>query len=104
MIQPEQCRTLAEVRSAIDEVDNQIMALLGARFRFVEVAGRIKGSPDRISDDARNRQVLERMRTAAEAAGVPLALARELYAAVIKTSIEHQLRRIGDNSSNDPTD
>ena len=104
MIQPEQCQTLAEVRSAIDDIDDQVMTLLGTRFRLVEVAGRIKDSPDRIRDNTRNAQVLERMRSAAETAGVPAAFAGELYTALIQASIEHQLRRIDDNGKNGATD
>lgn len=104
MIQPEQYQTLAEVRSAIDHVDDQIITLLGTRFRLIEAAARIKDDPHRVRDDVRNAQVLERMKTSAEVAGVPPTLAGELYAAVIEASIEHQLQRISGKRRNDTTD
>jgi isochorismate pyruvate lyase len=87
MIDPEQCTTMVEVRSAIDELDAQIIALLGKRFRFVEAAARIKHSPAEVRDESRIAEVLDRVRGLARDAAVQEDLVAHFYEEMIEAAI-----------------
>ena len=40
---PEQCSSMAEVRAGVDALDQELVALLAERFRFMNAAARIVG-------------------------------------------------------------
>ncbi|MBA3677965.1 MAG: chorismate mutase [Sphingosinicella sp.] len=92
-ISPQECRTMTEVRHGVDEVDRQIIALLGERFRYMEAAARIKPSREMVRDEARKADVLEKVRRSAEGAGVDVRLAEGLYETLVEASIDFELRR-----------
>jgi isochorismate pyruvate lyase len=93
MIKPEQCQTLAEVRNGIDDLDDEIVKLLVARFRFIEAAARIKPHRDDVRDDMRKAEVVERARVAALQAGIPDELIAQLYEMLVEGSIAHEFAR-----------
>ena len=93
MTDPDQCRTMAEVRRGVDEIDRQIVALLGRRFRFMDAAARIKRSRDEVRDEQRKAAVLDHVRTAARDAGISEELVAELYDRLVEASIAYELRR-----------
>jgi isochorismate pyruvate lyase len=93
MIDPEQCTTMAEVRAGIDDLDAEIVALLGQRFRFVEAAGRVKRSRDEVRDERRISEVIQRVRKLAREAGVPEELVGRFYGQVIETAITIELQQ-----------
>ncbi len=84
---------MTEVRHGVDEVDRQIIALLGERFRYMEAAARIKPSREMVRDEARKADVLEKVRRSAEGAGVDVRLAEGLYETLVEASIDFELRR-----------
>ena len=90
MIEPEQCRTMAEVRAGVDRLDDEIVALLTRRFRFMDAAARIKLSRDDVRDEARKAEVIERARRNARDAGVPEELIARLYDMLIEGSIAYE--------------
>ena len=61
MIEPEQCRSMAEVRAGVDQLDAELVTLLARRFRFMDAAARIKLSRDDVRDEARKAEVIERL-------------------------------------------
>ncbi|MDA3882648.1 MAG: chorismate mutase [Bacteroidales bacterium] len=67
MLKPDECTSLDEVRKQIDEIDEQIMALFGTRFQFVQEVTKYK-KPDAESIIAHERRakVLNRIRQLAE--------------------------------------
>lgn len=91
MIAPQDCTTMAEVRAGVDALDQQIVALLGTRFRFMEAAARIKSARGDVRDEARKAQVIANVRAAAAASGVPDALIARLYDMLIEGSIAYEL-------------
>ena len=93
MIEPENCRSMAEVRAGVDALDEQIVTLLGKRMQFLEAAARIKQHRDQIRDEERNAVVIEHAAEVAARVGVPPALARELYALLLEGSIAYELER-----------
>ena len=105
----DQATTMAEVRTAIDDLDRQIVALLGTppprrprappltppgkRMRYIEAAARIKPARTAVRDQWRVDDVLSKVRAAAAGANFPPALAADVYAVLVEGSIQHELAR-----------
>jgi isochorismate pyruvate lyase len=93
MIAPEHCRSMTEVRTGVDGIDEEIVRLLGIRFRFMEAAARIKLNREDVRDEERKAAVIDHVRRSARAAGVPLKLVVQLYDALIEGSIAYEFER-----------
>ncbi|MFF7397370.1 chorismate mutase [Achromobacter sp. NPDC008082] len=84
---------LASLRAEVDEIDQQIMLLLGVRFRCTDMIGELKTKHDMdLVDPVRESQQVERIRRLAEEAGVPPALAETILREVIDTVVDHHTR------------
>ena len=88
---PEDCTTMAEVRTGVDEVDRQIVALLARRFGYMDAAARIKPDRGAVRDEWRKADVKAKVDAAGGAAGVDRALLDRLYEDLIETSIAYEL-------------
>ena len=93
MIEPEQCQTMAEVRTGVDALDRQIVALLARRFRFMDAAARIKPTRDKVRDEERKSAVLQHVRRDAAAAGAPAEVIAGVYDSLVEASIAYELKR-----------
>lgn len=93
MILPEDCRSMADVRAGVDQLDQQIVRLLGKRMRFMEAAARIKPRREQVRDEERKAVVIARAMAAAERVGFPSALAEQLYDMLVEGSIAYELER-----------
>ncbi|WP_284734793.1 chorismate mutase [Sphingosinicella terrae] len=95
---------MLDVRAGIDQIDREILTLIGERFRFMEAAARIKPGRDKIRDDGRKAEVLGNVAGHAAANGVPAEVAAELYERLIEASIAYELERYDDRASAAATD
>jgi isochorismate pyruvate lyase len=88
---PEDCATMADVRTAIDELDRQIVALIARRFGYMDAAARIK--PDRASvrDEARKAEVIAKVKAEARALGLNEQQIAHMYDELIEASIRYEL-------------
>ncbi len=84
--------TLSDIRSAIDDIDTRIVALIAERQRWVEAAGALKTSTDAVRAPARVEQVIAGVRAKAEATGASPEVVEAAYRALIAAFIEHELR------------
>ncbi len=103
MTEPEDCRSMAEVRAGVDEIDERIVALLGTRMRFIAAAARIKPRRDQVRDEERKAAVIAHARDVAARVGFPPDVAARLYDQLIEASIAHELERFDALESQDPT-
>ena len=92
-VKPAECRTMAEVRHGIDRLDEQIVALLAERFRYMDSAARIKVDRDSVRDEARKAEVIANARRNAAAAGVPPELVAEIWERLVEASIAYEFDR-----------
>ena len=88
---PEDCTTMTEVRSGVDDIDRTIVALLRRRFAYMDAAARIKPDRSAVRDEWRKADVLGRVDAAAAELGVDRALIARLYEDLVETSIAHEL-------------
>jgi isochorismate pyruvate lyase len=57
-VKPADCTDMAQVRYGIDRLDEQIVALLAERFRYMDAAARIKPERGDVRDEARKAEVI----------------------------------------------
>ncbi|MGQ0710321.1 MAG: chorismate mutase [Rhodoferax sp.] len=86
------CTTMAEVRSHIDAIDDQILPLLVRRTAFMTQAARIKRDANQVHDQARIDTIVQRMGAAAAALGGQSDVVQAAYRALIAASIEFEHR------------
>lgn len=70
---------LANIRVSIDQLDGEIMRLLGERGKLVHKVGELKSHVGAVRVPERERQVVERAACLAEDNGLDAAFGRELY-------------------------
>lgn len=92
-VKPAACGTMAEVRHGIDRLDEQIVALIGERFRYMDAAARIKQTRDTVRDEWRKAQVIDNAKGHARAAGVPEAVVGDIYERLVEGSIAYEFDR-----------
>lgn len=90
---PDACRTMVEVRHGVDQLDEEIVALVGERFRYMDAAARIKPVREAVRDEGRKAQVLANVARLARAHDVPEGTAAELYERLVEASIGYELER-----------
>jgi isochorismate pyruvate lyase len=90
---------MSDVRRVIDELDDEIVALLAKRQRQIERAAKVKpalGIPARVPD--RVDEVLGRVLGAARREGLSVEVAMNLWTAIIEWSISYEERLMGDRA------
>ncbi len=84
--------SLAEVRTRIDELDDQIVALLARRQRHVKQAARYKQDDTAVRVPGRRAQMMRRLRERAVEEGVDPEVVESVYTAMIDAFIQLELR------------
>lgn len=90
---------MSDVRRVIDELDDELVALLAKRQRQIERAARVKpalGIPARVPE--RVDEVLARVLAAARREGLSVEVAMNLWTTVIEWSIQYEERLMGDRA------
>ncbi|MET4096628.1 chorismate mutase [Arthrobacter sp. UYCu712] len=82
---------LAAVRVAVDEVDEQIVALIGRRERLIRIAGTLKADSAEVRAPGRVERVIEHVRATAEQKDIDVELVEKTYRAMIDAFITLEL-------------
>lgn len=85
------CADMAEVRQAIDAIDQELVALLADRLHFIAEAARLKPRRDLVRDDDRVNDVLAKVRAAAGEQGIDPELIAGVFRELVERSIAHEL-------------
>jgi isochorismate pyruvate lyase len=92
-VPPGDCTNMAEVRFGVDRLDEQIVALLAERFRYMDAAARIKPERDAVRDEGRKAEVLANVVRLAEAEESPAPVILEVYERLIEGSIAYEFEQ-----------
>jgi isochorismate pyruvate lyase len=84
------CETLGEVRSNIDRIDRQIVALIAERGSYVREAARFKANPAAVEDKARVEQIITKLRGLAAEDQAPPDVVEATYRALIAAYTEEE--------------
>ena len=88
---PTDCHSIGDVRSAIDHVDEQIVALLGLRNDYVRAAARFKTSESAVAAPERQAAMLQVRRQWAEREGLDPDFVEKLYRDLVAYFIAREL-------------
>lgn len=85
------CTSLDEVRTQIDQLDDQIVELIAARNGYVKQAANFKHSVEEIKANERMEAVMDRARLRAMEFGVSPNLLTKLYTIMIDAMVEAEI-------------
>ena len=85
---------LAEIRAAIDALDDQIVDIIAQRQRLVEAAGRRKVNAAAVPAPERVAQVIGRVRARARESGAEPDVVEATYRAMIGAFVELERRHV----------
>ena len=88
---PADCRSMAEVRAAVDALDRHLVEMLVERFAYMRAAARIKPERGHVRDEARKAQVIANARHAATELGLPGEMIARLWDDLVEASIAYEL-------------
>jgi isochorismate pyruvate lyase len=90
---PEDCASMAELRDAIDELDQRLVRLLAQRQGYIERAAVLKQDRATVRDEARIEDVVSKVQAEAKAAGLSPAIAEAVWRVLIERSIAHEFQK-----------
>lgn len=86
------CESMADVRRNVDRLDQEIVALLAERSRYVAQAARIKEDIDTVRLPDRIEQVIDNVKRLAGEAELDPAIAEAAYRPMVDAYIEFERR------------
>jgi isochorismate pyruvate lyase len=89
---PEACENMADIRREIDDLDAQIVALLGKRFAYVKAASKFKTGEAAVKAPERLQAMLVQRRAWAEAAGLSPDVVEKMYRDLVSYFIAEEMR------------
>jgi len=89
---PEDCRSMPELRVAIDRLDAQLVAMLARRQAYIERAAVLKADRDTVRDTPRVEEVVRNVVAEAERRGLSPAIAEAVWRTLIEASIAHEYK------------
>ena len=90
---PEQCSDMKDIRVEIDALDEQVIALLGLRFQYVQAAAKFKTSEIGVRAPERFAALLEQRRQWAQQHRLNPDAIEKMYRDLVTHFIEEELKR-----------
>lgn len=92
MKEAKDCKNIEEIRAAIDEIDNQILACFGKRMEYVHEIVKFKSTEDGIVASDRQREVFRKIRERAVNFKLDPDLYEEIYRTLINWNIKKEMQ------------
>lgn len=89
--QPNECESMADVRSAIDSLDEELLDLLARRIGYIERAAKIKTSVDSIRDEQRIESIIAKRKLQAAEHGYSEEFIESTFRNLIEYSVVHEM-------------
>ncbi|WP_299407994.1 isochorismate lyase [Acaryochloris sp. IP29b_bin.148] len=90
-VNAQNCRDMTDIRRAIDQIDAQVIELLGQRFEYVKAAAQFKADTQSVQAPERLKMMLQQRRQWAEAAGLDPDVVEKLYRDLVDYFIKSEL-------------
>lgn len=88
MIEPQDCKSISEVRAEIDELDRSLISIISRRQQYVHAAASFKQNEEQVHAHERQLSMLAARRHWAETAGID----PDLIEAIFRTMVEHFIK------------
>ena len=85
------CKTLEEVRSEVDKIDEELVKLIAKRSKYVKQAAKFKDSVEEIKSDERIDDVLNHVRHLAATLGISPNLVADIFKILIDKMVEMEI-------------
>ena len=89
-LDPDDCKTMLDVRAGVDEIDRMLVALITRRQGYMDAAARIKPNRNVVRDEARIQQVLDNVKAEAEKHGLSWTIAEPVWREMMERCIAHE--------------
>jgi isochorismate pyruvate lyase len=99
MKQSKKCSTIQEVRTEIDRIDRQVIALFGERFEYVKEIVRFKSNEEEVAAKPRYDEVLKVRRKWAEENGINPDVVESIYKTLMQYFIDEQMKMLKEKKS-----
>jgi len=93
-----ECKTLDEVRTEIDKLDDQIVELIGARNSYIKQAAKFKDTVDEVKNPERIGEIIAKVRHKALELGMSANLLEEIYTIMIDEMVESEIAEFRNSS------
>lgn len=87
------CDSLADVRSAIDQIDAMLVGLLAERGRYVREAARFKRDAAEVAAPDRVQQVMDKVLAHAHLSGASPQVVQAVYRAMVPVFVAEEQQR-----------
>lgn len=99
-IAPENCTGMKDIRLEIDNMDRDIIAMLGKRFEYVKAASKFKTSETSVRSPERFKAMLQKRREWAKAEGLNPDAIEKMYCDLVNQFIEEEMEKWKTESEN----
>lgn len=89
---PEQCESMTDIRTEIDRLDRQVLALLRQRFAYVKAASKFKTSETTVRAPERLQAMLQQRRVWAEEEGLNADAIEKMYQDLVNHFIDEEMK------------
>ncbi len=91
MTNPENCKSIEEIREEIDGIDYQIVKLFGERYEYVKEIVKFKTDEASVIAESRQKEVIEKRREWATELGLNPDLFEEMFHTLIRYNVQKEL-------------
>jgi isochorismate pyruvate lyase len=99
MKSPNDCENISEIRYAIDQIDKQIIALLGDRFAYVKAISKFKTSEASVKAEDRFNSMLEQRKIWAVEEGLNPDVIEKMYRDLVNYFINEEMKSWQENNN-----
>ena len=92
MKRPNECRDMQDIRTEIDRIDREVIALLSQRFQYVQAAAPFKTSAATVRAPERFQAMLQQRRRWAEEEGIAPDAIENMYRDLVNYFIDEELK------------
>lgn len=92
-IEPQDCSGMEEIRAEIDNMDRDIISILGKRFEYVKAASKFKSSKNSVRAPERFAKMIEKRRAWAEAEGLSPDAIEKMYRDLVDYFISEEMTK-----------
>ena len=92
MKSPNQCSNMQDIRTEIDRIDREVIALLGQRFQYVQAAAPFKTSAAAVQAPERFQAMLQQRKRWAEEEGLAPDIIANMYSDLVNYFIEEEMK------------
>ena len=93
MKNPDRCENITDIRTEIDRLDRQVIAIIGQRFEYVKAAAKFKTSETSVKAPERFQAMLQQRRGWAREEGLNPDVIEKLYQDLVTYFIEEEMNR-----------